>query len=435
MRVMSDTKLARYLMDVRKVSVLQQVKRPTVKSPGYSEESLSFLPEWLKMRKEFLDEYLNCPSFDLIDKAATCEKPADLRNKFEKEALIDWVRRLPDLSWMSSKRIREICDKLTTVKYRQGEVLMIKGDSPDFVVLLLEGVVGVYIEPNEWMAEVKTPNVIGEAALKGHKERTATLVAHTPVVGLRLRSSDYQNVVFKEKTSERREKTRFLASIPYFSSWKTVKIDRLSSKIMVKSFQAGQTVYHQNDSSVNVLVIKSGHVDLEAFVEIEAENRWPTGKKSWDIRVTRTVYKRTVRSCRTGDIFGEKEVIKACRRSMRAVCREDTVLYIIERDLLYDVLQDRDLKQLLALNGDEPEMENLKSVIESDHSRQAKTKKSILDAFGVNPLPCGRPTTSEIKHSKRYLMASTVIQRHRRTLSGQRVKSSHELIRINKESA
>lgn len=421
-----------FLNSVKQITTAHPESRSPKKSSSIVDKEIGFLPDWLKKRKDFQDEYLSCPSFDLIDKGSICEKLATNRNRFEKEALLDWVKKLPDLSWMSEKRMREICDKLNTVKYVQGEVLMKKGDEPDYVLFLLEGVLGVYIDEGNWLTEVKPPNIIGEAALKGHKERTATIIAHTNAKGLCLRSADYQTIVYKEKAQERRETTSFLASIPFFSGWKTIKIDRLSSKIMIKSFQAGQNVYHQNDTAINVFIVRSGHVDLEAFVEIETENRWPSGKRSWEVKMTKTIYKRTIRSCLSGTLFGEKEIVKNCQRSMRAVCREDTVLYIVEKDLLFDVFHERELKLLLELNEDEPEDENLRTLVSTDHLRKLKTKQSILDAFGVTPLPYGRPTLEELLQSKRYSMASDIIVRHRKSMSSQRVKSSHELIRVNK---
>lgn len=417
------------------MSCLNDVSRPTTSKAQVGTDALDFLPDWLKRRKDFQEEYLKCPSFDLVDKALTCEKQPALRNKFEKEALIDWVRKIPDIGWMSNIRLREICDSLYTVNFKEGEILMNKGDNPDHVLLLLEGVVGVYIEEGVCITEVKPPNTMGEAALKGHAERTATVMAHTAVKALRLMTNDYQNIVFKEKAQERRETTRYLASIPFFKEWKTIKLDRLSSKIMVKSYQAGQYVYHQGDSSANMFIVKSGCVDLEVFVEIENQNRWPTGSRNWDVKKTKTLYKRTIRSCRSGDLFGEKEVIKQCVRSMRAGCIEDTVVYIIEHEVLFDVFQERDLNELMSLNEEEPEMEYLKNLVASDQKKQRLTKKSILDAFGVTPLPYGRPITQEIRLGKRYSFASSVIEKHRKQLKAQTVKSTHEMLHVSKAVA
>mmetsp|Transcript_15911 Transcript_15911/g.29115 ORF Transcript_15911/g.29115 Transcript_15911/m.29115 type:complete len:482 (-) Transcript_15911:1232-2677(-) len=420
----SDTKLSSYLNHIRRMSITRDIKRPLTSKAQAELSHLDFLPDWLRKRKDFQEEYLKCPSFDLIDKAATCEKPAFIRNRFEKEALLAWVRKIPDLGWMSNQRLREICDRLQTVSFKQGETLMNKGDAPDHILLLLEGIVGVYLEESVCITEVKPPNTIGEAALKGHAERTATVLAHTPAKALRLRSDDYETIVFKEKAQERRDTTRFLASIRFFNSWKTIKLDRISSRIMVKSYQAGQSVFHQGDASANVFIVKSGLVDLEVFVEIEAENKWPVGKKSWEVKKTKTIYRRTVRTCKAGDLFGEKEVIKQCERTMQASCKEDTVIYIIERDLLMDVFQDRDLNDLISLNEEEPEKDYLKNLVASDHSKQDMTKKSLLDAFGVNPLPAGRKTFQEFRLGKRYTMAKQVIQRHRMQLKAQTVKKS-----------
>jgi CRP-like cAMP-binding protein len=395
-------------------------------------ENLKFLPDWLKHRRDFQEEYLKCPSFESLDKASICEKPSLKRNKFEKEALLLWVRSIPSLGWISSLRLRQVCEKLQTEYYKKGETLMKKGDPPDFILLLVEGVAGVYIEEGISIVEIKPPNCLGEASIIRKTERTATIIAHSAVKTLRLPGHEFESLLYREKADERRENTKFLQTTPFFSSWASIKLDRLSSKAIVKSYQAGQTIYSQDNAAVNVFVVKSGQVDLQVLVDIESDNKWPTGRNSWEVKQITTTYKRTLRTCNAGDLFGEKEVVKKCRRSMQAVCRQPTVLFIIENEHLFEVFQDRDLNKLIQLNDEEPEISYLKNLVTEDHKKKLCTRKSILDAFGVNPLPYGRSTTHELKTSKISSIASAAIKRYKKQLRVQTVKSSHRLICLSK---
>jgi CRP-like cAMP-binding protein len=398
-------------------------------------QNIDFLPDWLKRRRDFQEEYLKCPSFESIDKASICEKPLKHRNRFEKEALLLWMRSIPSLDWISSFRLRQIGEKLQTVYFKEGETLMHRGDPPDFILLLVEGVAGVYNEEGISFIELKPPNCLGEVSLKRKTERTATIIAHSAVKALRLPSHDFDTLLYRDQADECRENTKFLQTAPFFSSWANIKLDRLSSKAIVNSYQAGQSIYSQGNAAVNVYVVKSGVVELQVLVDIESDNKWPTGLNSWEVKQTTTTYKRTVRTCKAGDLFGEKEVIKNCRRSMQAVCREPTVLFIIENDKLYDVFQDRDLHKLIELNDEEPEITYLKNLVTEDHKKKLRTRKSILDAFGVNPLPHGRPTAQELKTTKISSIASTAIKRYKRQLKAQTVRSTHRLICISKAQA
>lgn len=117
---------------------------------------------------------------------------------------------------------------------------MIKqGDEGDCMYVLLSGSVSINIF-NIKIVEIKPNNVIGETALRSKSRRTASVIALSPVVCLKLRKSDYESVLFTIQKEERAELSRLLMSYPSFSTWSREKVHLLSSYLTVSQYSQDQ---------------------------------------------------------------------------------------------------------------------------------------------------------------------------------------------------
>mmetsp|Transcript_789 Transcript_789/g.1548 ORF Transcript_789/g.1548 Transcript_789/m.1548 type:complete len:443 (-) Transcript_789:2000-3328(-) len=372
---------------------LSQDKKKKLSKRSYL-KSTNVLPDWLKARKEFTDGYMHFDSNDLIDKACTCERPAKLRNRYEKKILLEWVSSIPDLCWVSRSRLVEMCDRLMTVYFSKGEWLMSMGDEGDCMFLLLEGIVGVYLESMILAAIVKPNNAIGEASLRVSGNRTATVIAHTDVVALMLKKIDYESIVLREMLQERRDTCEVLKKTKFFSEMPHSKLERLASKVFVKVFEAGHQIYSIGDPSLCIYIIKSGSVRLEAQVKLEQIRKWPSGVRTWQQHKSFQTFSSLIRVCRAGDVFGEKELLGKRERNHSARTNELSVIILINKDTFAENFIQSELQTLALLNEDKPDTPHIVQAVTHKVMRHRQLKKSLLDGLNYNPCPIGRDSFS-----------------------------------------
>lgn len=353
-------------------------------------------PEWLRNRADFQSQYLSCVSFDLIDKFQICTKAPHKRNRFEKESLIAWAQSVPDIAWISKGRLSEVCDKLTSVSFNEGEVLFKKYDTADCLLLILDGVIEVWDDGRK-VSVVSKNNAIGEASLKTNTLRSATCIASTPVKALRLSKLNYDTIVLREKLQETREVATFFKSTPFFKFWSFNRLERLADYTLVKQVEAFQEIYKQGDQSVNFYVVKTGKVHLEVTVKVSTVVRWPRGLREWEEHTNVNEVKKLVKVCGPGDLFGENEVGLGVPMKTSATTQEHSVIFIVMKDVHKNVFRKNELRMLATLNPCRPDTADLEEEIKVMKTNLHRKSKALLDAFETNLTPTGRDCFSNKK--------------------------------------
>lgn len=123
----------------------------------------------------------------------------------------------------------EVCKKLKSKYFKNGEILMQEGDFGDNMYMIAKGVVEIYKNNvSGCLAVVGSKNHVGEAALETDGIRKATVKAQGDVTTLELKSADYKEIVLKQKPKERYETADFLKSVPYFKECRKSKIERVA---------------------------------------------------------------------------------------------------------------------------------------------------------------------------------------------------------------
>lgn len=348
------------------------------------------LPEWLRSRKDFSDDYMKFERSELVSISEICERPSMQRSKFEKKELLRWTSQIPDLCWLTEARLRQVCDRLSTNYFMKGEHLTDKGSEANCMYLIVKGLVGVYLDEMTQVATIEPGNSIGEASLRVNGTRTATVVAHTDVTVLHLKKADYDSIALREKLQEQRETCKVLRNTVFFIDLPYNKLERLSSKTIVKGFEKDHIIYSNDDISSSMYVVKSGSVKLEARVKLEQVRQWPSGVRSWEQHKSHKVLSKLLRIVKAGQIFGEKELLKRERRTCSAVTTEKTVLLMVNEHIFNEDFTQAELLNLASLNESRPNTSCIVNAIAKQATTKRQLRKSLLDGLDFNPCPIGR---------------------------------------------
>jgi CRP-like cAMP-binding protein len=316
--------------------------KETKKKPLINEKPFSqMLPEWLVERPDYQLVVRKMTALDL-NISEICGMAPAARSDEEKRSLFKWVSNLKFFEKIPSRVVKDTCDKLSRVRFSTNDLMIRKGDIGECMFIVFSGKAEVFLEENVSHGFVGPKQVIGEHALDTLKPRTATVVAVEPVVTFRLTKIDYDTILLNVKKLEKQKSTKLLLSIPYFRYWSYLKVQHLSNFLMKKSFAAGDVIYDKGEESDTFYIIKKGKVDIQAYVDIQHINRWPTGDKKWKIMEVNKKYIISITQLEKGSYFGESTLIEQSPRLYRVVCLNETVCLTINKDEFNDIFSPKD---------------------------------------------------------------------------------------------
>jgi len=371
----------------------------------------ALFPPWLLNRKDFQDLSALYSDLGSVDVWEVCTRPDFLRNRLERKAVMAWLLDSPFLAGIREYQLSEVCKRLQAVQFPAGAVVMEKGAAADCMYVLVEGEVGLSVGNTRLIERIYPKNVIGELGMQSKTARSATIVAITPVKTLKLTSEDYDLTVSKLKSQQSKELSLFLRSTSFFSLWEKGKIERLSAFLMLKTYKKGQLIYKPGEFPQAMFIVRSGLVQITALTTLKRENQWPKCPKSKEISRVVKVYKRTLRLCREGDVFGEGELLDSVERTCSAVCTEPCLLYLLAKDSVEDIFTERERLRLKGQNDFRPETREIRSQLEAEHFQSFNFRNALLDGIAANPLPSSRSLACRALRKQH--LAKLFIQRHR----------------------
>mmetsp|Transcript_6318 Transcript_6318/g.10960 ORF Transcript_6318/g.10960 Transcript_6318/m.10960 type:complete len:545 (-) Transcript_6318:1743-3377(-) len=350
-----------------------------------SDESINkCFPRWLLKDSEFVSRVKEMGYSSQMKIAEACRKPTKFRTNIEKEGLLSYISEIEYFRAMPAGVIKKACDKMMTVEFKLGEYLIKQGEEGDCMYVLLSGSVAVTLFGVK-IVEIFENNVIGETALQSQSRRTATVIASSNAVCLKLRKSDYESVLFILKKEERNALTRELMTYPTFSDWSREKVHLLTNYLISKIYKRDQVIYEQGQRSNVFYVLKTGKVLLQTYVKVQMGNKWPIGSRLWEeVRLEKTVT-IDIREVHPGETFGGHEIVDGSERTTRAFAKENsTVLSINETDLASQFLRS-DIEQLLQLSKFVlPTSDELQAMAKAKLSKLKDHKKAIADSIAAD---------------------------------------------------
>ncbi|CAG9329974.1 unnamed protein product [Blepharisma stoltei] len=355
-------------------------------SPIQKESDIkNFIPEWLMSRTGFQQTYKRMMKGDEIDVGSIVSIYPNHRTEEEKAALFDWIVSTAFFAKIPKLIVKDTCDKLTRLDFEIDKYIIHKGAVADCMYIIYKGVVGIYLHSGEKVGSRGKKEVIGEIGLDTASPRSADVIAEEPTITFVLKKEDYDRMLLNIKKLERYENTKFLMSIEYFKSWSFLKVHRLSSFMIIKTFPAGQVLYDRNDPSNTFYIIKQGQVEVQAYVDLEKQNRWPTSSQEWDLLQINRKYIITLSTIGKGCFFGETDMIDGCPRKTRAVCVTQTICLTINKKQFFEVFSSRDVMRLNEMKSIEmPSKEDLQQRLLKEIKESHESEKALLDALNVD---------------------------------------------------
>jgi len=157
-------------------------------------------------------------------------------------------------------------------------------------------------------------------------------ITHTPCTFIRLSKFDYEQSVLQATKLEQVVTLQLLLSAPFFASLSEVKLRRICTCLEEVKYNTGETVYKSGELAREMYVVREGEVSLQYPVSVNQNNRWPVGRKSWEVDQTRLKYNLHMRKCKRGDSFGVAEMSRDTCRTMTAVTMQTCVLYRLRKE-------------------------------------------------------------------------------------------------------
>ena len=376
-----------------------------------------YLPEWLITREDFSKLYLKMICKHELDIGDICLQLTINRSEDEREAVFLWVYNKAFFNKMPRMLVRETCDKLITVRYFKGEIIMKKGDEGDCMYIIYKGLVGIYVNGHR-VGSRTIGEVLGETALDTDKPRTADAIAEENLVMLKLKKIDYTNILLNLKKFEKYESSKFLISIDLFSKWSLPRIQIFSEHLIPSHYKDGEIIYEHQSESNAIYIITSGTVIFQKFVHVTKHNKWPIGIKKWEIQKVTNKFLVTIGKLSKKGIFG-LETINDLYRESRATAEGDISCLILNKNECFEQLTHNDIQQLNSYSLIIPKDEEMQNIIKKKSfnriERVIYNKENILlDALQVNYTNWGGRETEKEKKNKKINRCVSSLRLHLR---------------------
>lgn len=370
-------------------SQLSQAHSPKFKTqsalhlPISIHESQSEFPQWLLERSDFqscLQGYNK--KFDIIK---ICSKPYKLREVWENKDVKAYIKSCVFFKDLTDFTCSELCEKLSTVKFAAGDILIRQGEMGENMFVIVTGTVSVFVG-GTFIDRLSEKNIVGEKALENNMPRNATVIADTDVQGLLLKKDDYRNIVLRNKHKQVFHIVEYLKSLEFFRDLLNAKLELLGFNMIAAHYKDKHEIFVEDQPANNIYFIKSGSIKLSMFVTLTNRTKIPNPKK--ETRVERKLYEKTLKTIQASDFFGEEETLIHSKRKCKAVCQGDCEIFILKKETLQEVLNEKELKELLQVHKPLPDRFEAKKQVRRSICEKSSKFKAIYDAcdycqFGI----------------------------------------------------
>lgn len=265
------------------------------------------------------------------------------------ENIIPLVEALPIFSHFHEDHLRKIIKQSKILEFARRTTIIKQGDIAREIFVLLEGSVEVIrtgaIGGDEWVSEMGSVSVFGEAALVDDQARSARVVSRgratvllVPTEILRQTADEARSIRYLEDFRNAILVNQFFASSPVFRSLSPNSIEFLSSRGSLEYFEPGQVVFHQGDVGDSLYLILRGSVSV-------------------------TVHQTHIKRLAQGNFFGEISTIENIPRTATITATESSIFFKISSDSFWEVLvQHIDLGVFLETVSESRLREDLEAV-------------------------------------------------------------------------
>ena len=152
-----------------------------------------------------------------------------------------------------------------------------------------------------------------------------------------------------------------------------------------KCFAKGSVIYERNNPSSVIYIIKSGIVDLMAYVPMEHYNKWPISASQWRIHQINREYLVKITDLTSNHYFGETEVRVNGKRTLKAIAQTDVTCLILSKDHFFELLNENEVDLFVDMGYLKiPPMKQLQEKVLHEISSRISSEQALLNALKVN---------------------------------------------------
>ena len=274
-------------------------------------------------------------------RAATCKSSSDtklwkvdqatFRNilsrsaKDEEKGIIDTLAKVPLLKDLDRKLVAKFATVLTTIKFQEGEKVVIKGETGDVFYIINEGQVRVHdigVGDATYTDQIlKSGDWFGERALMTGEPRAANVTAMTETTAFAIDRDTFETTIGSlESILGHESKKRAVRSVPIFAKSELLQIE-----------------YDHLVSHLNEVAYKKGDKLAEAGKAGE-QSLWIV--KEGKLMITSADGK--IFFLGSGGYFGDKDISAdpGVASGETCVCEEDSVCWVLKKTDIESVIGD-----------------------------------------------------------------------------------------------
>lgn len=250
------------------------------------------------------------------------------------EDIIAALRKIELFAGLPEEVLTELASKMEEHNLEEGQVLFQKGDPGDALFLIQSGRAKVVLADAHGretvLNECGPGDAIGDMSLVDQEERSATVVAITPLKTLKLKEDDFLDVMagqplellhaMQELASRMRlqKAVSDLKKLELFEGLPDDVVARLVPRLERRTLQEGEVLFREGDKGDTLYIIKTGWVKIvrynERGEELELNQSGP------------------------GDVVGEMALIDQAPRSATVIALSPVEMVQLKYDDFIDVI-------------------------------------------------------------------------------------------------
>lgn len=102
----------------------------------------------------------------------------------------------------------------------------------------------------------------------------------------------------------------YIEKLPFTKGWYFEKLKQFNSELGQVSLISNEVLFDIGSPAEVFYIVKSGQLVVEAIIEIEEYNKYPTGLQQWEVKTTKREILFQVHILNQDDIFGLQETFE-----------------------------------------------------------------------------------------------------------------------------
>ncbi len=216
-------------------------------------------------------EYILGNPVEPADTALLREKFASFCNDREVDDVLEKIRKsVPLLGMLNTLQLRELVLESNILQPEPGEIIFKRNDYSTTFFFIIEGELDVLIDEDDLPdAKLKAGQFFGEMALVSGRRRAGTVRAHTKCVLIETPRRVMQKLIDSVQSMRRvlnEVAIKWVVHVCIGLSLSEEDLNNLATHATLKSYAAGEELFHEGDEADGLYLIQSGSVTVSRMI-------------------------------------------------------------------------------------------------------------------------------------------------------------------------